>query len=299
MGLLQSIAGAAKKLITPVTFVASTVNAIEKTIEQKNASTNNTFKENVTNLSNNLKQVNKDVGNSLATQAATAATIWVGSKSLPKASPIVKTVITAAAVPIAVVATEVINKSKPLDTAVKEQQFTSASIDLAENFSVSNAKQFVSDYPVGTAIVGGAIVGGLLIGGRSILTTLLNTAAVKENTGATEKAIDTMQTGGGGGSKTTDTPPATKDLPKDNPKDKPSTTNDLPKDKPSTTNDLPTDKTGSSAVPITPETQVIGKSASQLTSSKQHKYTHRPPISMQSMRVNIFNQSKVLNKRGY
>jgi hypothetical protein len=66
---------------------------------------------------------------------------------------------------------------------------------------------------------------------------------------------------------------------------------DLPK--------VPTAKVPASPVPITPETQIIGKQATSTTTTKRKKASSqsRRQGQSQSLRISIFNQSKLLNMR--
>lgn len=82
-----------------------------------------------------------------------------------------------------------------------------------------------------------------------------------------------------------------------------SNTSGLPTEKIDQGKIIPTTTTMSSAVPITPETQIVGKPASS-GSLKRYKSKSKRESLNQSVRVNIFNQSRVqsvkyLNTRHY
>lgn len=135
--------------------------------------------------------------------------------------------------------------------------------------SLGSAAQIFKDDPlISSAVIGAAaIIGGKTVG------TLANTLAMTKNTAATNKAIDAMNTGV------------------------------LPADLGSGAV-LSTASTGSETMPITPETQIVGKSAG---SSGVKRYKSKPKSAgslSQSVKLNIFNQSKIqsvkyLNRRAF
>jgi hypothetical protein len=143
--------------------------------------------------------------------------------------------------------------------------------------SVDTGLQVFKDNPIiSTAVIGAA---GLIVGKGA--TGILNTIALRENTAATNKVLENMET-------LTPNVPINSVLPTQN------------GSMPAT---IPASK-GVTTVPLTPETQVLGKPIST-TSIKRYKgkKIQAKPQS-QSVRVNIFNQSrlqsvKYLNMRRY
>lgn len=141
--------------------------------------------------------------------------------------------------------------------------------DFAANPTLDNAQSIWKENPVVTsaAVLGAAAVVGKGITG--LVSSAANTLAIKENTAAMEKTIDSM---------------VGQSLP--NAYDSLITAS----------SDLPLAiNAPSSQVPITPETQVIGKSAGRSV-SKRRPTKKSPQIGAlrQSLRVNIFNQGKHL-----
>ncbi len=73
------------------------------------------------------------------------------------------------------------------------------------------------------------------------------------------------------------------------PKEKDVLPKDLPKEKEIKTNEI---------VPMTPETQIIGKETKSLTTARKRYKTTKKVGNMQSIRLNIYNQSKHLYTKG-
>ena len=146
--------------------------------------------------------------------------------------------------------------------------------ELLKDPSLENAKTLVTENPV---IVGGLAAAGLIVtgGGIATIASIANTAAVKESTEATKEAVEDILLTETSKEKETQLPIITPGLP------------------PAV---LPTDKNkGASLVPITPETQVLGKAAKSpgVTRSKSSKRAPRSSNN-QNLRVNIYNQTKTL-----
>jgi len=128
----------------------------------------------------------------------------------------------------------------------------------------------------GTALLGGAVLGKSVLTLTNFVSNYSNTAAIKENTDVMKETLKN----------------APEVILKTD--DKPAKTTDLPKPINTTPAVLPTTSTNTSPVPITPETQVLGKPAG---SSSIKRYARARTIqkpNIQSVRVNIFNQTKSL-----
>lgn len=140
-----------------------------------------------------------------------------------------------------------------------------------DNPSLSSLGQIVKDNPVASSVAAAGILGVAGLGAASLISNVANTQAVKANTKATKQAIESL-----------------------------TQTNTL---LPDAVVALPAEKSLQSSamteeVPITPATQVLGKSAGSLTARKRKRKQARDMPS-QIMRVAIYNQSKHLNTYAY
>ena len=152
------------------------------------------------------------------------------------------------------------------------------------NTLTTNVAQFIDDPSTETGIkilednpvLSGALIGlGALSAGKGLIsatTSLLNTSAIREQT-------NTIKGSKGSGVKILNTDGTL-----------PAPQNDSSYKKGLTPL--------SSAVPITPQTQVLGKPAGTKSLSKYRKTIKKPTNYNQTMKVNIFNQSKHLYTRG-
>jgi hypothetical protein len=133
--------------------------------------------------------------------------------------------------------------------------------------TVENAKSIFTDNPlISTAAIGTAafIVGKSATGA---ITSIANTLAVKENTKVAAAAGKSI-------------------------------TANLPTDL-KNGSVLPTATTGSEAIPITPSTQIVGKSASRSVSNYSKRGIKRDLRQIQSTRINIINGSRLMSVKRF
>ena len=137
------------------------------------------------------------------------------------------------------------------------------------NPTLQNVGNIFSENPF---LSGVAVAGAGLLIGKSV-SGIANTIAIAKNTAATNKAIDTMT----GTTLTNIIPESSKNL--------------------LVTQKEETAMATNRAVPITPETQIIGKPANTSVTTYKHKKTNTVSKNgnNQVLRVNIFNQSKLQN----
>jgi len=228
--------------------------------------------------------VNKVLSTAASNPFTTAAVVAVAAAPKVAASAVTQTfkslsptakVATIVATPV--VASAIITNpkivSKVSETPKALSNFGANVGEFSKNPSADTALTIAKENPV---ITGALAAGAVLVTGKAItgaVTSVANTIAVKENTAttaavlATEKAIENV-----------------------NIKELPAETNIPP-------SILKAPSADSAAlVPITPQTQVLGKPATSLTQNSRVKHKKIAPQS-QSLRVNIYNQSKTLYTR--
>lgn len=146
---------------------------------------------------------------------------------------------------------------------------------LTKDPSLDNATKLFKENPFLTTATVGAVGYVAGKGVTNLFSSFLNTAATNANTDAINNSVN---------------PPAPVVMPDDSGGKKPpkKTKDDTPVVQPDT-------PVGGSPIPLTPATQVVGRSVSTTSTHKRHVKTVTPNRSTQSLRVNIYNQSKVLN----
>lgn len=210
----------------------------------------------------------------VATLAAPAAALGT-AKAIGSAATASTTgkIATVAAVPVAVgfVVSSPKKTTKAIATAPAALSNFGANVgEFVEQPSIEKAKDIVAENPIISAglLAAGAVAAGKLATGAA--TSIANTLAVQKNTKVAEKLLETTAT----------TPTYVSDV-------LAAESNQL----------IPLSSNKSvSAVPLTPETQVIGKAVTTKSVAKRK----RTPLKRynggqrQSLRVNIFNQTKSL-----
>jgi hypothetical protein len=286
MGIFSNVISALvpyspKNIINVVTALIPTKDKITNTLQTvKAAVTGQGVQANTPNPT-----VNKVLSTAASNPFTTAAVVTVGVapkiaativtsgiKALPTSGKIALAVATPVVIGATIKDPNIVSKAAELPKNLSS--FGSNIGTFSANPSIDNALQIAKDNPI---ISGGVIAATGIIAGKGV-TGILNTIAVKENTAATNKILENMNT----------TQPISNILPSNN--------NNLPAI-------LPTSTTGTQNKPITPETQIIPKSASSTSIKKYRKETKKIPQT-QSLRVNIYNQSrmqsvKYLNVRNY
>ena len=181
-------------------------------------------------------------------------------------------IITAIAVPSVVSAVianpKLVSQASQLPSNIAS--FSGNIAGLASNPTLSNAEQIVKDNPIlsaAAAIAGVTFIGKGITG---LIASAENTAASRANTAATKAAM------AAGAMDNTAT---------------------LPKETTATTSML---ATNSADIPITPATQVLGKSSSSKVSTyRKTNNKNKSNLVSNRLQVNIFNQSKTLYTRAF